>query len=551
VSEATATSAADGSRSDPGEAQRGRVAGWVTPVNAVIVIATLVALGLRLYYQAVDPGFLFGVTEYDDGPYFGGAVRLVYGVLPYRDFILVQPPGITLLMSPVALLARVTGTAWGMAIGRILTLMASTAGVTLAGLLVRHRGLLTVMITCGFLAVYPDSVAAAHTVLVEPWLVLFCLIGALALFDGDRLAGTRRLVWGGVAFGFAGAVEPWAIVPVIVLLVLCFGRSQLRRACAFAGGVAAGFVVPVLPFAVIGPRQFYQSLITAQVGPRHGTPRVGLVPRLTSMLGLVNPHGHGTSIMLVHTRSIAMLVGLAVLAFLAFGFLTSWLVNRHPPPALDWFVLLTTVLVVVMFLWPKQFHYHFAAFLGPFLGLAIGMAAGNIVTSLRPLTDELGIGRWWPRIAVGAAAAVLVVLTVAQAGLESSVPKVIGPIPAAIDRIIPPGACVLTDEVSMTLLANRFVSDVPGCSQMVDGLGTDLGLSSGRTPEDGAGQVPAVAAVWRSAFDHAQYVWLSWAEIRRIAWTPALMAYFHSHFVKVFSSGRRDTLYVRKGLKPR
>ena len=53
--------------------------------------------------------------------------------------------------------------------------------------------------------------------LLEPWLVLFCLLGALAVFDGDRLAGSRRrLVWGGVAFGFAGAVKVWAILPVLV-----------------------------------------------------------------------------------------------------------------------------------------------------------------------------------------------------------------------------------------------------------------------------------------------------------------------------------------------
>jgi hypothetical protein len=551
VSGMIATSAADGSRSDPGQTRPRRGSEWITPVNAVIVVATLLALGLRLYYQSVDPGFLFGVTEYDDGPYFGSAVRLVYGVLPYRDFILVQPPGITLLMSPVALLARVTGTAWGLAIGRILTVLASSAGVALAGLLVRHRGLLTVLITCGFLAVYPDSVAAAHTVLVEPWLVLFCLIGALAVFDGDKLAGTRRLAWGGVAFGFAGAIEPWAIVPVLLLLGLCLLHPQLSRVGAFAGGVAAGFLVPVLPFAAIGPRQFYESLITAQVGPRHGTPRVGLVTRLTNMLGLVNPHGRGLGVTLVHTPALVVLIGLAVLAFLIAGLLAAWRVTRRTPSPLDWFAPLTTVLVLAMFLWPKQFHYHFAAFLAPFLALAIGLAAGNIVAALRPLADDLGFGRWFARFAVGLAAVVLAVLAIAQASLESSVPKVIGPIPAAIDRIIPPGACVLTDEVSLTLLANRFVSDVPGCSQMVDGLGTDLGLSGGRTPTDGAGYVPAVAAVWRSAFDHAQYVWLSWAEIRRVAWTPSLRAYFASNFVEVYRSGARDVLYARKGLRRR
>ena len=198
----------------------------------VIAAATAVGLALRLW-QLSRPGYLLGVTEYDDGPYFGSAVRLVDGALPYRDFILVQPPGITLLMVPAALAGKVAGTALGMAAGRILTTLASTAGIVLAGLLVRHRGVLAALVACGVLAVYPDSVAAAHTVLVEPWLVLCCLAGALAVLDGDRVtASARRLAWGGAAFGFAGAVESWAILPVVVLLGLCcagLGEHSILR----------------------------------------------------------------------------------------------------------------------------------------------------------------------------------------------------------------------------------------------------------------------------------------------------------------------------------
>ena len=163
---------------------------WITPVTAVITVATLLALGLRIYLLA-RPGYLLGVTEYDDGPYFGSAVRLVDGILPYRSFVLVQPPGITLLMVPAALMAKVIGTAGGMVIGRILTMLASAAAVVLGGLLVRHRGLLAVIVCCGIIAVYPDSVLTARTVLVEPWLVLFCLAGALAVFDGDRPTQSR------------------------------------------------------------------------------------------------------------------------------------------------------------------------------------------------------------------------------------------------------------------------------------------------------------------------------------------------------------------------
>jgi hypothetical protein len=58
-------------------------------------------------------------------------------------------------------------------------------------------------------AVYPDSIQAAKTLLVEPWLVLFCLIGALAVFDRDQLARSgRRIFWGGWRSGSAVPSSP-------------------------------------------------------------------------------------------------------------------------------------------------------------------------------------------------------------------------------------------------------------------------------------------------------------------------------------------------------
>ncbi len=205
----------------------------MTPVTLVIAAATLLALGLRLY-QLTRPGFLLSVTEYDDGPYFGSALRLVNGSLPYRDFLIVQPPGITLLMVPAALLSKVAGTAWAMAAGRILTAFAGAAAVTLAGLLVRHRGIFAVVVVCGISAVYSDSVQAAHTVLVEPWLVLFCLIGAVTVFDGDRLTtSTRRAGLGRRRVRvLAGAIEVWAIIPVGIVIAVLSLRS-VRRLAAF------------------------------------------------------------------------------------------------------------------------------------------------------------------------------------------------------------------------------------------------------------------------------------------------------------------------------
>jgi len=136
----------------------------LTPVTAVIAAATLLALLLR-FYQLARPGYLLGVNEYDDGNYFGSAVRLINGALPYRDFLIVQPPGITLLMIPAALLSKVTGSAWGMAVGRILTSLAGAAAVTLAGLLVRHRGVLATVMPAGS----PRSIPTASRLRRQCW----------------------------------------------------------------------------------------------------------------------------------------------------------------------------------------------------------------------------------------------------------------------------------------------------------------------------------------------------------------------------------------------
>src|SRR5260370_1793900 len=203
-------------------------------VYAVIAVCVAAAAFLR-FYQLARPGYLLGVTEYDDGVQFGGALRMVSGVMPYRDVVVVQPPGSILLMAPIAALAKVTGSAWGLAIARVLTACADTACVALLGLLVRHRGAVAAGVACGIYAVYPDALVAAQTFMLEPWLNLFCLIGALLVFDGDTMTDGRRLAWGGVAFGFAAAIKIWALVPLAVIGLLLLRRPRRLAVLAARG----------------------------------------------------------------------------------------------------------------------------------------------------------------------------------------------------------------------------------------------------------------------------------------------------------------------------
>src|SRR6266705_4033007 len=189
-------------------------------------------------------------------------------------------------MLPAAALSKLAGAAWAMAAWRILTALAGAAAILLGGLLLRHRGVLAATVTCGILAIYPAAVQSAHTVLLEPWLVLGCLAGAVAVFDGDQLATGRRLAWGGAALGFAGAIKVWAIIPVAVILALSVRRPG--QAARFLAGVIAGFAIPLLPFAAVAPRRLYDSVIVAQL-TRTDT-RVPLWFRIQEMTGLTAAH---------------------------------------------------------------------------------------------------------------------------------------------------------------------------------------------------------------------------------------------------------------------
>ena len=519
--------------------------GWGSPeVRAAIIGTGLIALALRLWI--LFSAGLMSVTQFDDGPYFGSAVRLVHGVLPYRGYAFVQPPGITELMSPAALESYLGSTAWALAIGRLLSVLAGTAAVVLAGFLVRHRGALAVLLAGGILAIYPPSAVSSRTVLLEPWLVLFCLAGAVAVFDRDRItASTRRLACGGVAFGFGGAIKVWAIVPVLVIIVLCL--PQVRRAALFAGGVAAGFLIPVLPFVIAAPGRFYDDVVVAQLA-RIGS-RTAAWKRFNTMLGTPKVLSPTTVVVL------AIIVVLVVIA----AHIAASLVTRRPPAPLDWFALVSAALIVVMFLWPPYYAAHYAAFLGPFLALSLALPVARLAEGLasrrapgdRPVAPDQPTAR--PAMPWLAQAGLIVLGVAVLAGAAAQAPPLNRQpsrfdVPAVTLRGVPKGACVLTDSAVYLLIANRFTSDVPGCSQMVDSLGTDLALGGGRRPGSGAGRDPAVSAAWHQAFSTAGWVLLTPKSSVRIPWNPALLAYFHSNFRPVRHMNN-STLYVRDGLR--
>jgi hypothetical protein len=158
------------------------------------------------------------------------------------------------------------------------------------------------------------------------------------------------------------------------------------------------------------------------------------------------------------------------------------------------------------------------------------------------------------RYATPVAIVAVLVMSVAQFGFESSLQPPLAPttpgltsdVVSTAGRVIPPGACVLTDQASYTIAANRFYSQRPGCVPMVDGVGSDYSLSRGRSAATGAQHVAAVRALWLSALRGAQYVWLSPLSFKRIPWAARnVSVYFDRNFVPVPHGP--FGLYMRKG----
>ena len=494
----------------------------------------LLAFGL-VCLELARPHGLYGVTQYDDGVYFGSALELVAGKLPYKDFVFLQPPGITLLMAPLAALVHDSRHALGIA--RVLTGLVAGASAVLAGMLVRHRGVPASLIAALALGVFPPAYAADHTLMLEPYLVLFCLIGASLLFRGDELASGLRVGLAGLSFGFAGTFKIWALIPATAAL-LCVARERPRQALRFLLAVLIGFGLPCAPFLLAAPHNFFHQVLATQLqrGAATATPVVERLAALSGVAYLSAGIGLGRH---------------SPYPLIVTGVLASLIVAGNLAPAirtrlkgLEAFVLLALIASIGALFLPRQFFDHYAYFSAVFLALALGIGAGRgwaLAKAWSASTpSRSGQGRL---LGLFAGCSVLVVLagSAAIATSEARYDKheIVnagdpGPV---IARAIAPGSCVLSDAASLLILANRFSTVSAQCPAILDSSGTWLSYDPTHLPPGKAPAQPAIVALWSNAFSKASYVVLSGPKTFRIPWTKALHVQFAAQFSREVLGG--------------
>lgn len=224
-------------RPDPSGSTRWRSAAFV-----VFVIGLVARLAPALHGAGLGSNL-----GYDPGVYFAAADGLVHGRLPYRDFVLLHPPGLMLALSPFAVATRFASDQAAF-IGANLAF--TILGAFNAAFVVVIGRRLALSLAAGiaggvFAALWLGSVHAEGMARLEPLANLFVLIALYAFAMVRRHPSTRWMSVMGAALGAATSVKIWYVVPLLVLLGWVIVRVRARRAviAAVSGAVAASVAI--------------------------------------------------------------------------------------------------------------------------------------------------------------------------------------------------------------------------------------------------------------------------------------------------------------------
>ena len=501
----------------------------------VAIIPGLVALSL-CGYQLAQPDALVGLHGSDDGVYIGPAIRLLQGALPYRDYAWVHPPGIAVLMAPLDIL----GSRNALAAARIVTALVVGLNASLAAVILRDRGAVAMLISGLGLALFPQALGVGNTLALDPYLVMFCLLGTLVMFRSGGLGSSRRLLLAGVLFGLATVMKAWGVFPAIAALLICVPIWR-SAAVPFASGLVLGFGVPSLPFFVAAPGAFVHDVVFSQlIRSTTGQGFTSLGERLQLLLGFTPS-----------TDPASTQLALAIALVLAIFVVTTYAITARKSRRLDWFVLLVAAIDGgVMLFVVKEVYSYYAYFVAAFGVVLLGLCLGRAVQGIRWAGVQIGgnaqrAGKLVAS-AVLPAAIVIAAILVLESDVGSAYTHVSGAYDpqATVQAQIPKGACVVSDEAGTLIDSDRFSASQPGCPALADAFGLWLTDNDG-IPPPAQPQSTAFVAEWLSWFQRADYVVLTVPQSDYLPWTPSLISWFNANYHLVAS---QPYVYVYKRL---
>jgi hypothetical protein len=218
----------------------------------MLAVGVLAALGwlLRAWPWPVWVGF-------DETVYFSAAALLAKGILPYRDFTFVHPPGIALFYLPVTVLAD-PETAF--LVARWLASVVGGANIALSGVLAyRCAGPIAAIVAAGLYAIYPQVVFSERSTYLEPVMNLACLALANVWLSHRLECRPRWALLAGLFLGFALMVKLTAATWALACLVSGPARQREAFVSLAIGTLLAAAVL--LPFALVAPHNLFEQIV--------------------------------------------------------------------------------------------------------------------------------------------------------------------------------------------------------------------------------------------------------------------------------------------------
>jgi hypothetical protein len=489
------------------------------PDRYVVVGLAVLAFIVRLAPMLLGGGLGF-YGRYDDGVYYTAADALSFGRIPYRDFVLLHPPGIMLVLLPFAALGRLTTDLAGLEVARIFFMLIGAANTALVATLARRWGRAAMWVAGAMYACWMPAVYAEQSTFLEVVGGFFVLLTLWLLVRTDRLP-TPRVEWiAGISLGLAETMKIWYVAPWATIVVWQLLARRWRSATRLVVGGVVTLVVVVTPFVIASRGRIYDMVIRDQLfRPPASTTRAG---RIAGIIGIRTfTKGHGQ---LRHLFAAIIIVILVVL-------IVSCLRERKARPI----VAVMAVNMAVLFAGPVFFRHYQSFIAGP-TAVVVGIGAAGLLPSIRAVPIRRAVP----------VALVAVLLASGLAIIATPQGKTF-PV-AAFRRAAPPG-CIAADDPIALVEMNRLSADFrQGCRVLVDVTGATYDNLE-RTGPNGK----HIDRVHNEAWHHYLYHYLTGARafvISRAVGDGLTTGGLHPYRYHFLALASGDKLVLRQGGPP-
>jgi hypothetical protein len=485
---------------------------------------------LRLLFAGAATGFVLRIipllpssglsrsVSYDEGVYFSAAALVARGVVPYRDFVFIHPPGILIGLAPLVWLAH-----HFLAYDDIFLTLRAVAGligavnVALVGRLsYRSAGPVAAVAAMLLYATFPPAVIDEGRLLLEPFMTFFCLLAASCWLAAPEDHSSRRGVTTGVWLGIACSIKLYGGGIVLVACLVAGGRQrswkQRLAMCLSAGGV---FGLLTLPFvARAGGSELTRQILVAQLLRPPDTAIPGGVLGRALHMFQYGPASLPRAPLLAGVAVGAIGVAVAAWAWFRGG------VSGH-------FWAFTWTATVAFLLASPTYFSQYAAFLAPSTAVLAGMAISRLV----PVPSQTSPALMAVVVAMLGSILVLNVFRLAETSFGRSEASDFG---AIVRRNVPERECLFALPSTLGIAGNRLPPYDATRGPLVDPYGEFLLLSThGSRRFDNAREAlrsPPAQARLRAALEQCRFVALGTGPTSQPFFSMPTTAWFLARF---------------------